>query len=111
VEASAGERTTEKTTAAEIDVGGRTSTGSDGEPDWGARDPVDSTGYTREPQARRRSEGERLGGITDDGGARAAPMARRPVLQFGGEGGEGTGRRGSLGLCEGGVRRCPGSLI
>jgi hypothetical protein len=38
-------------------------------------------------------------------------MARRPALQFGGEGGEGTGRHGSLGLCEGEVRRCPGSRI
>jgi hypothetical protein len=74
----------------------------------GRKDPADSNGYTCEPQARRRSEGERLGSFTDDEGARAVAMARRPALQLGGKGGEGTGRRGSLGVCEGGLRRCPG---
>jgi hypothetical protein len=47
----------------------------------GAMDLVDSNRYTCEPQARRRSEGEGLEGFTDDGGARAAAMARRPALQ------------------------------
>jgi hypothetical protein len=79
-------------------------------PDWSARDPADLNGYTCEPQVRRRSEGERLGGFTDDGGARAAAMARRPALQFGGKGGEGTGRRGSLGVCEGGYAGALGRL-
>jgi hypothetical protein len=101
-------RMARESTVAEIGAGGRTSTGGDGELDWGARDPADSNGYTCEPQARRRSEGERLGSFTDDEGARAAAMARRPALQLGGKGGEGTGRRGSLGVCKGGVRRCPG---
>jgi hypothetical protein len=47
----------------------------------GAMDPVDSNRYTCEPQARRKNEGEGLGSFTDDGGARAAVMARRPALQ------------------------------
>jgi hypothetical protein len=102
-------RMARESTVAEIGAGGRTSTG--GEPDWSARDPADLNGFTCEPQARRRSEGERSGSFTDDGGARAAAMARRPALQFGGKGGDGTGRCGSLGVCEGRVRRCPGSLI
>jgi hypothetical protein len=59
-------RMARESTVAEIGAGGRTSTGSDGELDWGARDPADSNGYTCEPRARRRSEGERLGSFTDD---------------------------------------------
>jgi hypothetical protein len=73
-------------------------------------DPVDSNGYTCEPHAQRRNEGEGLGGFTDDGGARAAAMARRSALQFSGEGGEGMGSRGSLGLCEGGYGGALGRL-
>jgi hypothetical protein len=38
----------EKAAAAEINTGGRSSTGGDGELDWGARGPVDSNGYTNE---------------------------------------------------------------
>jgi hypothetical protein len=37
------------------------------------------------PQARRRSERERLGGFTDDRGAQAAAMVQRLALQIGGE--------------------------
>jgi hypothetical protein len=44
-------RTERESTVAEIGTGGRTSTGGDGELDWGARDPADSNGYTCEPQA------------------------------------------------------------
>jgi hypothetical protein len=104
-------RTARESMVAEIGAGGQTSTGGGGELNLGARDPVDLNGYTCEPHARRRSEREGLGGFTVDGEARAAAMARRPALQLGGEGGEGMGRRGSLRLCKGGVRRCPGSLI
>jgi hypothetical protein len=100
-----------ESTVAEIGAGGRTSTGGDSEPDWGARDPADSNGYTCGPQARRRSEGEMLGGFTNDGGARAAAMARRPALQFGCKGGKGTGRRGSMRVCEGGYGGALGALI
>jgi hypothetical protein len=103
-------RTARESTVAKIGAGGRTSTGGDGGPNWGARDPADSNGYTCEPQARR-SEGERLGSFTDDEGARAAAMARRPALQLGGKGGEGTGRRESLGVCEGGCGGALGALI
>jgi hypothetical protein len=96
------ERTARESAVAEIGAGGRTSTGGDGELDWGARDPADSNGYTCEPHARR-SEGERLGSFTNDEGARVAAMARRSTLQLGDKSGEGTGRRGSLGVCEGGA--------
>jgi hypothetical protein len=71
----------------EEDDGGRdrrqrpASMGGGGELDLGAMDPVDSNRYTCEPQARRRNEGEGLGGFNDDGGARAAAMAWRPALQ------------------------------
>jgi hypothetical protein len=37
------------------------------------------------PQAWRGSERKGLRTFTDDGGARAAAMVRRPALQFGGE--------------------------
>jgi hypothetical protein len=51
-----------------------------------------------------------LGSFTDDEGARAAAVARRPALQLGGKGGEGTGRRGSLDVGEGGCRGALGCL-
>jgi hypothetical protein len=35
----------EKAAAAEINTGGRSSTGGDGELDWGAREPAGSIGY------------------------------------------------------------------
>jgi hypothetical protein len=35
----------EEAAAEEINTGGRSSTGGDGELDWGAREPVDSIGY------------------------------------------------------------------
>jgi hypothetical protein len=62
-------------------------------------------------QTRRRSERKGLGSFTDNGGARAAAMARRPMLQIGGKCGEGTGRRESLVLSEGGCGGALGSLI
>jgi hypothetical protein len=40
-----GEDLMEKAAAAEINAGGRTSTGGDSELDWGAREPADSNGY------------------------------------------------------------------
>jgi hypothetical protein len=36
----------EEAAAAEIKTGGRSSTGGDGELDWGAREPAFSIGYT-----------------------------------------------------------------
>jgi hypothetical protein len=94
----------------EIDADGRASMGDGGELDWGARVPADSNGYTCEPWARRRSEGERLKSFTDSEGARAAAMVRRSTPQIGGKGGEGTARRGSLGVGEGGAEGGPGVL-
>jgi hypothetical protein len=41
-----GEDLMEKAAAAEINTGGRSSTGGDGELDWGALEPADSIGYT-----------------------------------------------------------------
>jgi hypothetical protein len=38
-------------------------------------------------------------------------MAWRPALQLGGKGGEGTGRRGSLGVCKEGYGGALGALI
>jgi hypothetical protein len=35
----------EEAAAAEINAGGRSSTGGDGELDWDAREPADSIGY------------------------------------------------------------------
>jgi hypothetical protein len=35
----------EEAAAAEINIGGRSSTGGDGELDWGAWEPADSIGY------------------------------------------------------------------
>jgi hypothetical protein len=81
VEASAGERVAGKWTAAEIDAGGRNSRSAAAGSIEGSRDPADLNRCTCEPRARRRSEGEGLGSFTDGEGARAAAMARRPVLQ------------------------------
>jgi hypothetical protein len=103
-------RTARESMVAEIGTGGQISTGGCDELNLGARDPVDSNGYTCEPHARRRSEREGLGGFTVDGEARAAAMARRSALQLGGEGGAGTGRRGSLRLCKGGYGGALGRL-
>jgi hypothetical protein len=66
---------------AEIDAGGRNSRSAAAGSIGGARDPADLNRCTCEPRARRRSEGEGLGSFTDGEGARAAAMARRPVLQ------------------------------
>jgi hypothetical protein len=81
VEASTGERVAGKSPAVEIVVGGRNSRSAAAGSIGGARDPADLNRCTCEPRERRRSEGEGLGSFTDDEGARAAAMARRPALQ------------------------------
>jgi hypothetical protein len=65
----------------EVDAGGRNSRSAAAGSIGGARDPADLNRCTCDPRARRRSEGEGLGSFTDGEGARAAAMARRPVLQ------------------------------
>jgi hypothetical protein len=111
VEASASERAAGKAATMEIGAGGRKSRSAAESSVGGARDPTDSNRYTCKLPMRRRSEGERLGSFTDDEGARAAAMARRPALQLGGKGGEGTGRRGSLDVGEGWCGGALGTLI
>jgi hypothetical protein len=107
VEASAGERAAGKTATVEISTDSRKLRSAAASSVRGARDPTNSNRYTCKLPMRRRSEGERLGSFTDDEGARAAAMARRPALQLGGNSGEGMGRRGSLDVGEEG---CGGAL-
>jgi hypothetical protein len=57
-----GEDLMEEAAAAEINAGGRTSTGSDGELDWGAREPADSNGYTNKFTNTKR---KRTGGVEE----------------------------------------------
>jgi hypothetical protein len=52
----------EKAAAAEINAGGRTSTGDDGELDWGTREPADSNGYTNKFTNMKR---KRTGGVEE----------------------------------------------
>jgi hypothetical protein len=68
----------------------------------GARDPAGLNRCTCKPPMRRRSKGK-LGGVTGNEEARAAAMARQPALHAVARACEGKGRRGSLGVCEGGV--------
>jgi hypothetical protein len=110
VEASAGERAAGKAATVEISAGGQKSRSAAASSVGGARDPANSNRYTCKLPMRR-SEGERLGSFTDDEGARAVAMARRPALQLGGKGGEGMGRCGSLDVGEGGCGGALGTLI
>jgi hypothetical protein len=77
----------EKTAAAEINAGGRSSTGGDGELDWAHGSLRIRMGTRISSQMRRGSEREELRSFTDGGRARAAAMVRRPALPLGGKGG------------------------
>jgi hypothetical protein len=57
-----GEDLMEEAAAEEINAGGRTSTGGDGELDWGAREPADSNGYTNKFTNMKR---KRTGGVEE----------------------------------------------
>jgi hypothetical protein len=97
-------------TVEEIGAGGQKSRSAAASLVGGARDPADSKRYTCKLPIRRRSEGERLGRFIDDKGARAVAMVRRPALQLGGKGDEGTRRRGSLDVGEEEAEGGPGVL-
>jgi hypothetical protein len=57
-----GEDLMEEASVAEINAGGRTSTGGDGELDWGTREPADSNGYTNKFTNTKR---KRTGGVEE----------------------------------------------
>jgi hypothetical protein len=77
----------EEAAVTEINAGGRTSTGGDGELDWAHGSLRIRMGTRMISQMRRGSEREGLRSFTDGGRARAAAMARRPAVQLGGTSG------------------------
>jgi hypothetical protein len=96
----------EEAAVAEINAGDRTSTGGDGELDWGAREPVDSNGYTNEfTNAKRKRTGgveelhqRRKSSESGNGAAAGGPTRCHQRLGHGEVCGLGFERRGCAGV-------------
>jgi hypothetical protein len=107
----------EEAAAAEINTGGRTSTGSDGELDWGARGPADSNGYMNKFTNTKK---KRTGGVEElhrwrkssgggNGAAAGGPTRWHKRLGHGEACELGFERRGSAGVLWGRLNRLGGA--
>jgi hypothetical protein len=104
------ERAAGKAATVKIDADDRNSKTAAASSAGGVRDPADLNRCTSKPPMQRSGEVE-LGSVIDGEEARAAAMARWPTLQAVARACEGKGRRGSLGVCEGGCGGALGALI
>jgi hypothetical protein len=110
VETLVEERAVGKAATTKIDASGRNSKTAAASSVGGVRDPADLNRCTSKPPMQRSGEVE-LGSVTDGEEARASAMARWSALQAVASACEGKGRRGSLGVCEGGCGGALGALI